>query len=84
MIKFIDWWFRETCRLPHGFIVLLGYLIFVRSAVMYFVSDIDYMMMDGVVFAMITTITMAGPQMKEQMLADEKARERGRSLSKHF
>jgi len=68
MVKFIDWWFRETCKLPHGFIVLLCYLIFIRSALMYFVSDIDYMVMDGFVFTVMLYITMIGPQIKDTLI----------------
>ena len=76
MIKFLDWWFRETWKLPHGFIVLLVYLAVFRTIALKYIPDIDYMTMDGVVFSILTSITMAAPQLKEMILKDEEQRKK--------
>ena len=74
MIKFMNWWFAETWKLPHGFIVLLAYLIFIRTILIYN-CDINYMIMDGIVFSIIACITVVGPELKNMFKEIKKLKE---------
>jgi len=63
MTNFFNWWFAESWKLPHGFILLLIYLAIIRTIILRFV-DIDSMMLDGIVFPIFLTITMIGPEIR--------------------
>lgn len=67
MIKFIDWWFAETWKIPHGLMVFFAYIILIRNILLY-VFDIDYMIMDGMVFSIILVPTIIGPQIKKELM----------------
>lgn len=69
MLRFINWWFTETWKLPHGFVVLLLYLGLSRAILMKCI-DIDYMILDGIVFSILMSITMVVPEIR-RMYSEE-------------
>ena len=67
VIKLCNWWFRETCKLPHGFIMFLAYITIVRAIILRF-FNVDYFMLDGIVFSIFISLTMCLPMLKEEQL----------------
>jgi uncharacterized membrane-anchored protein YitT (DUF2179 family) len=74
MIKFIDWWFAETCKIPNGVIVFLVYVILIRTLLIYGfnMDNFSYMMMDGIIFSIMMSLTLAGPEIKDELKRSKK------------
>jgi len=69
IVKFIDWWFGETWKISNALAVFYSYAILVRTLLVYYfnMQDIDYMIMDGIVFSALLLPTMVGPDIKNEL-----------------
>ncbi len=69
MIKFIDWWFAETWKISNALAIFYSYVILVRTLLIYYfnMDNFSYMMMDGIVFSAMMSLTMVGPEIKNEL-----------------